>query len=81
MDRKALGVPEEELIVSKYCDLRDIPAIKNWPFYLAFSFFRMASILQGVYKRGIDGNASNKKALELGKLVDPLAKSAVELIR
>lgn len=80
-DRKALGVPEEEAIVSKYCDLRDIPAIENWPFYLAFSFFRMASILQGVYKRGIDGNASNKKALELGKLVEPLAKSAVTLIR
>lgn len=80
-DRKALGVPEEETIIANYCDLRDIPVIDNWPFYLAFSFFRMASILQGVYKRGIDGNASNKKALELGKLVEPLAKSAVELIR
>lgn len=81
LDRSALGVPDEEVIVSRYCELRDIPAIQNWPFYLAFSFFRMASILQGVYKRGIDGNASNKKALELGKLVEPLSNSAVELIQ
>lgn len=80
-DRIALGLPEEEVVVKQYCELRNIPAIDNWPFYLAFSYFRMASILQGVYKRGIDGNASNKKALELGKLVEPLAKSAVELIR
>jgi aminoglycoside phosphotransferase (APT) family kinase protein len=80
-DRIALGLPEEEVVVKQYCELRNIPAIDNWPFYLAFSYFRMASILQGVYKRGIDGNASNKNALELGKLVEPLAKSAVELIR
>jgi len=79
-NRAELGVPEERRIVEQYCELRKIPEIQNWPFYLAFSFFRMAAILQGVYKRGIDGNASNKKALELGKLVEPLAKSAVDLI-
>ncbi|NKB39073.1 MAG: phosphotransferase [Gammaproteobacteria bacterium] len=79
-DRLALGVPEEQAVVQQYCESRNIPEIVNWPFYLAFSFFRMASILQGVYKRGIDGNASNEKALQLGKLVAPLAGSAVELI-
>ncbi len=26
--------------------------------------FRSASIIQGVYKRGLDGNASSEKALE-----------------
>jgi hypothetical protein len=31
----------------------------NWTFCLAFSFFRLAAILQGVYKRSLDGNASN----------------------
>ena len=47
---------------------------------LAFSYFRMASICQGVYKRGLDGNASSTRALELGKLVEPMAASAVALI-
>jgi hypothetical protein len=35
---------------------------------MAFAFFRMASILQGVYKRGLMGTASSTKALERGKL-------------
>ena len=29
---------------------------------LAFSFFRLAAIVQGVYKRALDGNASNPRA-------------------
>ena len=79
-DRTALGVPGEQAVIEQYCGFRDIPAIENWHFYLAFSYFRMASICQGVYKRGLDGNASSTKALELGRLVEPLAAAAVELI-
>ncbi|NNM01002.1 MAG: phosphotransferase family protein [Gammaproteobacteria bacterium] len=80
-DRAALGVPEEAQIVEQYCRLRNIPAIDNWPFYLAFSFFRMASICQGVYKRALDGNASNKKAMQIGALVAPLAEAGLALVR
>ena len=79
-DRADLGVPDERAVIEQYCAFRDLPAIVNWHFYLAFSYFRMASICQGVYKRGLDGNASGAKALELGRLVEPLAASAVELI-
>ncbi len=79
-DRTALGVPDEQAVIEQYCEFRDIPAIENWHFYLAFSYFRMASICQGVYKRGLDGNASSTRALELGRLVEPLAAAAVELI-
>ena len=31
----------------------------DWTFLIAFSFFRIAAIAQGVYKRSLDGNASN----------------------
>ena len=79
-NRNALGVPDEQTIIEQYCEHRGIPAVHHWRFYLAFSFFRLAAICQGVYKRGLDGNASNKKALEIGKLVGPLSKSAVDLI-
>ena len=47
---------------------------------MAFSYFRMAAICQGVYKRGLDGNASSKRALEMGRIVAPMAADAVELI-
>ena len=79
-DRNALGVPGEQAIIEHYGEFRRLPAIENWHFYLAFSYFRMAAICQGVYKRGLDGNASSKRALEMGRIVAPMAADAVELI-
>ena len=79
-DRDVLGVPGEQAIIEQYGEFRRLPAIENWHFYLAFSYFRMAAICQGVYKRGLDGNASSKRALEMGRIVAPMAADAVELI-
>ncbi|WP_454875279.1 phosphotransferase [Paraburkholderia xenovorans] len=79
-DRAALGVPEEDEIVAQYCQLRGLPAIDNWPFYLAFSFFRLASIAQGVKARALQGNASSAEAHAVGGMVEPLARLAEELI-
>ena len=79
-DRNALGVPGEQEIIEQYGEFRRLSAIENWYFYLAFSYFRMAAICQGVYKRGLDGNASSTRALEMGRLVEPMAASAVELV-
>lgn len=80
VDRAALGIPSEAEYVSQYCKLMGIDKIDNWTFYLAFSFFRLAAIAQGVAKRAQDGNASNKKALQVGAMVQPLAEFALELI-
>ena len=80
LDRDQLGVPEENVIISRYCELRDIDQIQHWTFYLAFSFFRLAAILQGVLKRALDGNASNERALEVGRMTGTLAQMAVALI-
>lgn len=79
-DRAALGIPEEDEMVDQYCKLRGLPAISNWNFYLAFSFFRLASIAQGVKARALQGNASNANAHEVGGMVEPLARLAGELI-
>ncbi|NNL57452.1 MAG: phosphotransferase family protein, partial [Pseudomonadales bacterium] len=80
LDVKSLGIPDEREIVAQYCQLRGIDDIPNWDFYLVFSYFRLASICQGVYKRALQGNASNEKALEVGKTVHALAHMAVDLI-
>ena len=81
LDRAALGIPSEGDYVAAYCRRRGIDAIGNWTFYLAFSFFRLAAICQGVYKRALDGNASNpEKAKTYGDAVKLLAGLAVELI-
>ena len=80
VDRKALGIPTEQEYVDMYCQRRGIDKIDNWEFYLAFSFFRLAAICQGVAKRAVDGNASSKEASQVGALVKPLAEMAVDII-
>lgn len=81
VDRAALGLPGEAEYVDAYCRKRGIAGIDNWVFYLAFSFFRLAAICQGVYKRALDGNASNpEKAKTYGQAVKLLAGLAVAAI-
>jgi aminoglycoside phosphotransferase (APT) family kinase protein len=81
VDRRALGIPTEEEYVAKYCERVGISGIDNWKFCLAFSFFRLAAIVQGVKKRGLDGTASNpEKALKSGERVPLMARMGVEAI-
>ena len=79
-DRRALGIPEEAKMLDRYCQLRGISGIDNWPYYIAFSLFRLSAILQGVYKRSLDGNASNERAAKMGAMVRPLAELAEHIL-
>lgn len=81
LDRNAIGLPTEEEYVTEYAGRMGLDHIDHWPFYLAFSFFRLAAILQGVMKRSLDGNASNARAHEMGKLVGPLAQKAIAILK
>ena len=46
----------------------------DWDFYLAFAFFRIAAILQGVRRRAETGQASSADAAHVGAKAEPLAK-------
>lgn len=63
-DLDALGIPHESEMLARYCELTGRDGIDNWTFYLAYNLFRSAAIIQGVYKRGLDGNASSATALD-----------------
>jgi len=81
IDRAGCGIPGEQEYVARYCELRRIPSIENWSYYLVFSFFRLIAILQGIYRRYLDGNAANAEtALRYGETVPILAALAVEEI-
>jgi len=80
-NREALGLPEEEELIALYCELRGIDCIDQWAFYLAFSYFRLASICQGVYKRAQMGNASDSKAATRKNIAPALADMGVEVLR
>jgi aminoglycoside phosphotransferase (APT) family kinase protein len=60
------GMPDESAYVAAYCRRTGRGEVAHWNFYLAFSMFRLASILQGVYARGLQGNAASSYALERG---------------
>lgn len=82
VDRSKIGLPTEAEYVADYCNRRNIAAIENWSFYLAFSFFRLAAILQGVLKRALDGNASNpRRAKEMAVAVPVMAAMAMDITR
>ena len=50
-----MGIPSEGDMLERYCNLTGTPDVQDWRVYMAFSFFRVAAILQGVYKRSLQG--------------------------
>lgn len=81
VERAALGIPSEAAYVAAYCKRRGISHVDHWEFYLAFSFFRLAAICQGIAKRAVEGNASSKQAAWAATLVEPLAAMAMQIVR
>jgi aminoglycoside phosphotransferase (APT) family kinase protein len=76
------GIPSEAEYVADYCRFarRDVPG--EMSFYLAFSLFRYVSIIQGVYKRGLSGNASSAgEAVQMRERVLDVARIAWDLAR
>lgn len=74
VDRAALGIPSDADFISRYCERRKLAEIPDFGFFLAFCFFRMAAILQGVKKRALDGNASNPEhGLKMGEHIPEFA--------
>ena len=75
-----LGIPGETDYVDAYCRRTGRSRIADWKFFMAFSMFRLAGIVQGVYKRGLDGIASSDEAKSYGKYVPFLADVARQII-
>jgi aminoglycoside phosphotransferase (APT) family kinase protein len=67
------GIPTEDEFIASYCKRTGRERIPQWNFYVAFGFFRLASIVQGVYKRGLQGNASSAAALSMKGVVEQTA--------
>lgn len=81
LDLAALGIPSEAAYVRRYCARTGRGELPHFAFYLAFSLFRMAAILQGVWRRAQDGNASAADAAEVGAKAGPLAAIGWDIAR
>ena len=74
--RKALGIPELDEVVERYCAATQRDSIPDMNWYFAYNFFRLAGITQGIKKRVIDGTASSAHAKAMSERVFPLAEEA-----
>ena len=80
LDPSTPGIPAEQDYVARYCERTGRGEIDNWTFYLVLSLFRLAAIIQGVYYRGLQGNAASPEALLRRDLTRQLARNAWELV-
>lgn len=74
LDLAALGIPSEAEYIRRYCERTGRAGIEHWNFYLAYNLFRIAAILQGVYKRYTEGLASSDNAKQAGANAKALAE-------
>ena len=71
-----LGVPAIDDYITDYCRRTGRDGIAELDVYMAYNFFRLAAILQGILGRVRDGTAANGQAAAMARQVRPLAESA-----
>jgi aminoglycoside phosphotransferase (APT) family kinase protein len=77
-DLASLGVPSEREFVAAYCELAGITA-SEWKFHLALQLYKSSSILQGVYKRAMEGTG-NREGLNKKQFIASRARLALALV-
>ncbi len=76
LDLDDLGVPSLDDAVQLYCERTGRDGVPDLDYCLAYNMFRIAAIIQGVYARSLQGNASSPEAAKMGAQVQPLAALA-----
>jgi aminoglycoside phosphotransferase (APT) family kinase protein len=80
-DLKALGIPSMADYVESYVKRTGLDPRPHLPAYLAYNFFRIAAILQGIIGRVRDGTATSEFAPAKAEMVRPLADQAWQFAR
>ena len=80
-DLAVLGIPSMAEYVEMYRKRTGFDPRPHLSAYLAYNFFRIAAILQGIAGRVRDGTATNEHAAAKGQMVRPLAETAWRFAR
>ena len=80
-DLAALGIPTMSAYVDDYVRRTGVDPRPHLPFYLAYNFFRLAAIFQGIVGRVRDGTATSEYAPAKALMVGPLAAKGREFAR
>jgi aminoglycoside phosphotransferase (APT) family kinase protein len=77
----ALGLPPLSDYVDLYVARTGLDPRPHLPAYLAYNFFRIAAILQGIIGRVRDGTATSDHAPAKAAMIRPLAETAWRFAR
>ena len=69
------GLPSEAEFVAVYCRYTKRTSLPDFGFFVAFSLFRWAAIVAGVYRRALDGTAADAGAEVAGEKFRALARA------
>lgn len=81
IDFASAGIPDEPSYLDAYLRRNGRPRPEAWEFYIVLSLFRIASILQGIARRAIDGSANDPHAMSVGAKAVPLSELAWSIAR
>jgi aminoglycoside phosphotransferase (APT) family kinase protein len=72
-DLAGLGIPAAEDYAARYAERTGLDPRPHLPVYLAYNFFRLAAIFQGIVARAHEGTATSDHAHAGAAMVRPLA--------
>ena len=77
LNLQEFGIPSCDQLIKRYCSNMNIESIDNFDFYMALLCFKMAAIIQGVYKRFLQGMIFGLVCLQI-MCVDLIEKKHLE---
>ncbi len=80
LDLEAMGIPSERQALETYREAGGADVPGDWEMWMAQALFRMAAIAQGIYRRGLQGQASSRDWERFGPAVEALAMLGVEAL-
>jgi aminoglycoside phosphotransferase (APT) family kinase protein len=80
-DLPALGIPSRDEYVAAYVKRTGLNPGAHIDTYMAYNFFRLSAIVQGIVGRVRDGTAANAHAAARADAVRPLAETALRFAR
>ena len=75
-DVQALDIPTEAEFVAAYCAAAGRAPPQDLGVFLVFSMFRLAAIVAGVWRRALDGNAADPRAIGYRERYRGMAEAA-----
>jgi Predicted aminoglycoside phosphotransferase len=81
VDLASLGLMSEAAALDLYCARTGRDGIADWRFFMGFSLFRSAAIVEGVYARSLAGNAADQRAGRMHDMFVTVATTGWELVQ